>query len=87
MTTVTFDTLRFVETLKEAGVSEAQAKAIAQAFRDAQGEVELVTKADLRELEHALRAALAEVKADTIKWVAGLLLAQAALVATLVKLL
>jgi hypothetical protein len=27
MTTVTFDTLRFVETLKAAGVSEAQAKA------------------------------------------------------------
>jgi hypothetical protein len=87
MTTVTFDTLRFVETLKAAGVSEAQAKAIAQAFRDAQGEVDLATKADLRELEHGLRAALAELKADMIKWVAGLLLAQAALVATLVKLL
>ena len=87
MTTVTFDTLRFVETLKAAGVSEAQAKAIAQAFRDAQGEVDLATKADLRELEHGLRAALAELKADTIKWVAGLLLAQAALVATVVKLL
>jgi hypothetical protein len=37
MTTVTFDTLWFVETLKAAGVSEAQAEAIAQAFRDAQG--------------------------------------------------
>lgn len=59
----------------------------AQAFRDAQGEVDLATKADLRELEHALRAALTELKADMIKWVAGLLLAQAALVATLVKLL
>ncbi|MGH8562743.1 MAG: DUF1640 domain-containing protein [Gammaproteobacteria bacterium] len=80
MTAVTFDTLKFVETLKAAGVSEAQAKAIAQAFRDAQGEVELVTKADLR-------AELAELKVDLIKWVAGLLLAQAALVATLVKLL
>jgi hypothetical protein len=34
-----------------------------------------------------LRAALAELKADMIKSVAGLLLAQAALVATLVKLL
>lgn len=98
MTAVTFDTLKFVETLKVAGVSEAQAKAIAQAFRDAQGEIDLATKADLRalelalkadlrELEHGLKATLAEVKADTIKWVAGLLLAQAALVATLVKLL
>jgi hypothetical protein len=41
----------------------------------------------LRGLEHGLRAALAELKADMIMWVAGLLLAQAALVATLVKLL
>ena len=49
--------------------------------------VDLATKADLRELEHGLRAALAELKADMIKWAAGLLLAQAALVATLVKLL
>jgi hypothetical protein len=51
------------------------------------GKFDLTTKADLRELEHALRAALPEVKADTIKWVAGLLPAQAALVAPLVKLL
>lgn len=58
-----------------------------QAFRDAQGKVDLATKADLRELDQGLGAALAELKADMIKWVAGLLLAQAALVATLVKLL
>jgi DNA-binding transcriptional MerR regulator len=44
-------------------------------------------KHDLRELDHGLRIAMAEAKASTIKWVAGLLLAQAALVATLVKLL
>ena len=62
-----------------AACPETQAKAIAQAFRDAQGEVDVATKADLRELEHRLKAALAEVKADTIKWVAGFLLAQAAL--------
>jgi hypothetical protein len=63
-------------------MTTSQAKAIAQAFRDAQGDVDLATKADLRELEHGLRATLAELKADMIKWVAGLLLAQAALVAT-----
>jgi hypothetical protein len=39
----------------------------------AQEEVDLATKADLRELDHGLRAALAELKADMIKWVAGLL--------------
>jgi hypothetical protein len=37
MTTVTFDTLRFVETLKAAGVSEA--KAIAQAFGTLRGKL------------------------------------------------
>ena len=79
MTAVTFDTLKLVEQFKAGGMPETQAKAIAQAFRDAQGEVDVATKADLRELEHRLKAALAEVKADTIKWVAGLLLAQAAL--------
>jgi hypothetical protein len=51
------------------------------------GGVRVGEKADLRELEHGLRAALAELKEAMIKWVAGLLLAQAALVATLVKLL
>ncbi len=41
---------------------------------------ELVTK------DH-LDARLAELKAETIKWVAGMLVAQAALIAALVKLL
>ncbi|MGH8563378.1 MAG: DUF1640 domain-containing protein [Gammaproteobacteria bacterium] len=87
MTAVTFDTLKFVETLRAAGVSEAQAKAMAQAFKDAQGEVDVATKADLREFEHRMRAEIAALKGEIIKWVAGLLLAQAALVATLVRLL
>lgn len=71
MTAITFDTLKFVETLKDAGVSEAQAKAIAQAFRDAQGEVDLATKADLRELEHRLDTRLARIESDIgwIKWI------------------
>ncbi len=32
MTTVTFDTLRFVERLKASGIPETEAKAIAEAF-------------------------------------------------------
>lgn len=80
MTTVTFDTLKFARRLKDAGMAEAQAEAFAEAFQDAQRQVDVVTKADLR-------AELAELKTDIVKWVAGMLLLQAGLVAALVKLL
>jgi hypothetical protein len=80
MTTMTFDTLKFVERLKAGGVSDAPAKAEVEALAAALGETiairELATKSDLE-----------AVKADLVKWMAGLLLAQAAIVATLVKLL
>lgn len=80
MATITFDTLKYVERLKAAGVPEPQAKAEAEALSEALAETiairDLATKTDLESL-----------KSDIIKWVAGLLLAQAALVAALVKLL
>lgn len=79
MSTITFDTLKFAKTLEKAGLPAAQAEAIAEAFRDATGE-ELVTK-------NYLDARIEASKNDLIKWVAGMLLAQAALIAALVKLL
>lgn len=79
MSTITFDTLKFAKTLEKAGVPVAQAEAMAEAFRDATGE-ELVTKT-------YLDARIEASKNDLIKWVAGMLLAQAALIAALVKLL
>jgi len=45
-----------------------------------------IRESELR-LEAKLEARLGELKADILKWVAGLLLAQAAVIATLVKLL
>lgn len=63
---------------------------------------DLATKRDLKEAEVSLKrdieelrlttksnldARLAETKAEIIKWVAGMLVAQAALIAALVKLL
>ncbi len=57
-------------------------------------EKELATKRDLKELESrlkadilSLKADIFSLKADVIKWVAGMFLAQAAIIATLVKLL
>jgi hypothetical protein len=38
MSAITFDTLKFVETLKMYGMHEEQAKGVAEAFKDAQGE-------------------------------------------------
>ncbi len=51
MSTVTFDTLKFANTLKEAGVPSAQAEAEARAIATAIGEVDVATKNDLKELE------------------------------------
>ena len=87
MTTVTFDTLKFVRTLKAAGVPENQAEAFSEAFKDAQSDTELATKYDLKELELRLEARINEVKYDMIKWIAGMLIALAGLVAALVRLL
>ncbi|MDO8812103.1 MAG: hypothetical protein Q7J38_08770 [Gallionella sp.] len=48
MSTVTFDTLKFVKTLEASGINATQAEAIAAAYRDASNDQELVTKKDLQ---------------------------------------
>ncbi|MFI3119719.1 MAG: DUF1640 domain-containing protein [Methylococcaceae bacterium] len=87
MATTTFDTHKLVRTLKEAGVPETQAEAFPEAFKEAQGEAEIATKQDLREIELRLEAKISDIKYDLVKWIAGMLLAQAGLVAALVKFL
>jgi len=54
MSTMAFDTLKFVEHLKKSGIPELQAKAIATAFKEANMDAETVSKNDLRELEYRL---------------------------------
>ena len=59
MASVTFDTLKFVERLKAAGVPEAQAKALAEAQKDVFAEaldVSLTTKSDILGLRLELKA-------------------------------
>lgn len=93
MTAITFDTLKFVERLKAAGIPEYQAKAEAEALQEALSDsaaYTLATKQDVHDIRLEIRDVRAEIersKYDLIKWMAGLLLAQAAVVATLVKLL
>ena len=65
MSSVAFDTLKFVHRLRGAGFPEPQAEAVAAAFQDAQGESEMATKRDLAEMEGRLTAESAAYRAET----------------------
>ena len=51
MSSVTFDTNKFIRKLRESGMPDSQAEAVVDAFREAQGKADVSTKSDLRELE------------------------------------
>ena len=87
------DTLKIYERLKSAELNDKAAKEIAEVFKETIDE-QLATKmditalkTDLEKLKLELTAEIQKSKAETIKWVAGMLVAQAAIIATLVKLL
>ena len=80
MATITFDTHKFIKTLQEAGFEASQAEAGAEAFKEAQSDAQPVTK-------DYLDARLLELENRLVKWGIALALGQAALIATLVKLL
>ena len=83
MATITFDTLKFVTRLKDSGLSESQALAITEAFREAHGEAEVATKADIKELELKFEARMSENKAELVRWIVGAGFLQTALIAAL----
>lgn len=94
MATVTFDTMKFLEYLKLAGFAESQSKAMTEVYKHAFTEIfekrdnQAATKTDIAELMLEIertRRDIAEFKADTIKWVAGLLIAHGAVVVALVN--
>jgi len=58
MATVTFDTLKFVQTLESAGLDREQASALAAAVRDSHDAADLVTKKDLEIALSPLRVML-----------------------------
>jgi hypothetical protein len=86
MTSATFDTLGYFEKLKNAGVSEQQAKVQTEALREIIEE-KLATKQDIKDLRAEMREMEYRLTANIVKWVAGMLVAQAAVIAALVKLL
>lgn len=82
MSTITFDTLRFAERLKAAGVPEAQAKAEAEALRDVFSEAldnTLATRSDITALKAELKVDIGSVdaKVDKLSWMMGILIALA----------
>ena len=56
MSTITFDTLKFADTLKQAGVPSAQAEAEARAVAAAIGEVDVATKRDIEDIRKDIQA-------------------------------
>ena len=73
------NTLAQVERLEQTGLPREQAVAILQSQQ------ELFEHAVINTL--ATKSDLSEIKVDIIKWVAGMLVAQAAVVSALVKLI
>lgn len=89
MATITFDTLKFSNRLKAAGVAPAQAEAEAEALAEVL-EVnlkELVTKDDLHHELELLRREMREIEQRMVIKLGGLMVVAVGAVATLVKLL
>ena len=83
MATITFDTHKFIRTLKEAGVPESQAEAFSEAFKEAQGEADLATKRDIDDVRRDMR----ELEQRLIIKLGTLVAFAIGIVAVLVKLL
>jgi len=71
MSAVTFDTLKFVQTLRDkANLPKDQAEGIAQAFVDATAE-QIASKMDLKETGLRLEAKIEASKDEILKWLFG----------------
>ncbi len=64
MSSVTFDTLQFVQTLTESGFDQKQAEGVVKALRNVQNETEYVTKSDIKELELTLKAEVQSIRTE-----------------------
>jgi hypothetical protein len=77
MTAITFDTHKFIRTLEQAGFDPKQAEAVADAFKEAQGEAEIATKRDIERLEAKLDTRFERIDGESRlnRWMVGLTLA------------
>jgi hypothetical protein len=85
-----FDTLAVFERLRSAELPDTAAKEIAEVLKDVM-ETNLITKADLdlalERMKKELMVEIARSKYDMVRWVAGLMVAQAGVIIALIKLL
>ena len=82
MATVTFDTHKFIRRLRDSGIPDEQAEALADALRDVQSEAELATKRDIQDLEMRIR----EVELPLTIKIGGMLVIAVGVLAALLKL-
>lgn len=87
MATLTFDTHRFVMNLQKSGFTTEQAEGINNALNEALQTADVTTKADLQTAVSDIKADAADQRTKIVQWLAALLIAQAAGIAALVKLL
>lgn len=83
-------TLKFVRTLKAAGVTESQAEAFSEAFKEAQGEAQLATQHDITDVRRDINDLHRDLDARFIQMEQGLIInlgTLMAIVAALVNLL
>ena len=85
MTAITFDTLAYVKTLREAGFEERQAEAQATALATVlKGHADdLATKGDIHDLKQdmaLMKRDMDILKAELIRWVVGIGFLQSALI-------
>ncbi|MBF0110470.1 MAG: DUF1640 domain-containing protein [Magnetococcales bacterium] len=81
MTTITFNTLKFANRLKDVGMDPRHAEALAEA----QSEAMEVNLKDLVTCEY-LDAKLADCKVDIVKWMFGISAGQAMFIIAFLKL-
>lgn len=83
MTTITFDTHEFIKTLRDSGIPESQAEAMAKVQKASLSEVmdaALATKGDIQSVRAdtaSIKLELADVRSDIkiLRWMLGLILA------------
>lgn len=88
MAAITFDTLKFVKKLETSGVDPKQAEAIAEAFKEAQGEIGLLPS-DIVNLKRDIDDVRRDIHEQSLKMTInlGLMIAAATgIIATLLKL-
>ncbi|USN87500.1 MAG: hypothetical protein H6779_03745 [Candidatus Nomurabacteria bacterium] len=87
MNTIAIDTYKMINKLTAKGFTTEQAEGIIETITESDHVTNGSLKSMLQETAQELKLEMRSQRVNTIKWVAGMLLAQAALVATLERLL